>query len=87
MTALGFLIGEKLLLFATIAQVTESVFGSILFLSLQVLWMPFLLHAGCLLVLALALKVGGLRWYLPGIILATIIHVIYNLSVIGVIGI
>lgn len=85
-TALGFLIGEKILLFATIAQVTESVFGSILFLSLQVLWMPFLLHAGCLLVVAIALKAGGLRWYIPGIILASIIHVLYNLIVIGVIS-
>jgi ABC-type Na+ efflux pump permease subunit len=85
-TALGFLIGEKLLLFATIAQVTESVFGSILFLSLQVLWMPFLLHAGCLLVVAAALKVGGQRLYIPGIILATLIHICYNLIVIGVIS-
>ncbi len=84
-TALGFLAGEKLLLFATIAQVTESVFGSVMFLSLQLLWMPFLLHAGCLAVVAIALKVGGFRWYIPGIILATIIHVIYNLAVIGVI--
>lgn len=84
-TAVGFLAGEKLLLFATIAQVSESVFGSIMFLSLQVLWMPFLLHAGCLAVVAVALKGGGFRWYLPGIALATIIHVVYNLTVIGVI--
>ena len=43
-TAIGFLVGEKLLLFVTLAQITESVFGSILFLSLGVLWMPLLLH-------------------------------------------
>ncbi len=84
-TALGFLAGEKLLLFATIAQVTESIFGSVMFLSLQLLWMPFLLHAGCLAVVAVALKAGGFRWYIPGIILATLIHVFYNLTVIGVI--
>ncbi len=85
-TALGFVAGEKLLLFATIAQVTESVFGSILFLSLDLLWMPFLLHAVCVAVIAIALKAGGFRWYIPGIFLATIIHVLYNLAVLGVIG-
>ncbi len=42
--ATGFLVGEKLLLFVTLSQITESVFGSILFLSLGVLWMPLLLH-------------------------------------------
>ncbi|MCP1714921.1 ABC-type Na+ efflux pump permease subunit [Methanocalculus alkaliphilus] len=84
-TALGFLAGEKLLLFATIAQVTESVFGSILFLSLELLWMPFLLHAVCLGIVAVALKAGGLRMYIPALCCATVVHVIYNLAVIGVI--
>lgn len=36
----GFLLGEKLLLFATLAQISESIFGAALFTSLQVLWLP-----------------------------------------------
>ena len=58
-TALGFLVGEKLLLFVTLAQITESVFGSILFLSLGVLWMPLLLHFAGVLIVATCLKYGG----------------------------
>ncbi len=68
-TATGFLVGEKLLLFVTLAQITESVFGSILFLSLGVLWMPLLLHFAGVLIVASFLKLGGraglprgLRW-------------------------
>ncbi|WP_243670922.1 PrsW family intramembrane metalloprotease, partial [Methanoculleus chikugoensis] len=56
----GFLAGEKLLLFATLAQITESIFGSVLFLSLQVLWMPLLLHiAGVLITGGFLLLWGG----------------------------
>ncbi len=51
-TAMGFLIGEKLLLFATLAEITESVFGSVLFLSLGVLWLPLLIHFVCILIVA-----------------------------------
>ncbi|MDD4127172.1 MAG: PrsW family intramembrane metalloprotease, partial [Methanomicrobium sp.] len=42
--ALGFLIGEKLLLFATLAEISDSIFGAVLFASLQVLWLPLSLH-------------------------------------------
>jgi len=57
-TAFGFLVGEKLLLFATLAEITESVFGNVLFLSLGVIWLPFLLHFACLLIVAFSMK----RW-------------------------
>ncbi|MDD1661193.1 MAG: PrsW family intramembrane metalloprotease, partial [Methanomicrobiales archaeon] len=45
-TAAGFLIGEKLFLLAMLSQITDSVFGSILFLQqgALLLWMPLLLH-------------------------------------------
>ncbi|MEN6610115.1 MAG: ABC transporter permease [Methanoregulaceae archaeon] len=80
--ALGFLIGEKLLLLVTLAQITESVFGSILFTSLQVLWMPFLLHFAGILIVGACLKIWGKRGFIPGLILATIVHCIYNLILI-----
>jgi len=78
-TALGFLIGEKLLLFVTLAQITESVFGSILFLSLGALWLPFLLHFTCVLIVGAFLKYGGRRWFVPGLAIAMVVHCLYNL--------
>jgi ABC-type Na+ efflux pump permease subunit len=77
-TAAGFLIAEKLLLFVTLAQITESVFGSILFLSLGVLWMPFLLHFVCVLIVGCSLKRWGGRGFVIGLIFATLVHCIYN---------
>ncbi|MDD1683228.1 MAG: ABC transporter permease [Methanoregula sp.] len=78
-TAIGFLAGEKLLLFVTLAQITESVFGSILFLSLGVLWMPLLLHFAGVLIVACCLKLGGRGWFVPGIAMAMVVHSLYNL--------
>ncbi|MFA5331093.1 MAG: ABC transporter permease [Methanoregula sp.] len=77
--ALGFLAGEKLLLFATLSQITESVFGSVLFLSLGVLWLPFLLHFLCVLIVGCSLKKWGSRGLFTGLIVATAIHCLYNL--------
>lgn len=82
-TALGFLAGEKLFLFAMLSQVTESLFGSVLFLSLQVLWIPFLLHFSTILLVGLFLRFAGGRGYAPGLFLATIIHSVYNLILIA----
>lgn len=81
-TAAGFLFAEKLLLFVTLAQVTESIFGSILFLSLGALIPPLLLHFAGALSLAAAVKVGGRRGYIPGLLGATLVHCLYNASLI-----
>ncbi|HEX3002170.1 MAG TPA: PrsW family intramembrane metalloprotease, partial [Methanoregula sp.] len=78
-TAIGFLVGEKLLLFVTLAQISDSVFGSILFLSLGSLWLPLLLHFGCVLIVAVCLKKWGTRGFVPGLALAMIVHCLYNL--------
>jgi ABC-type Na+ efflux pump permease subunit len=78
-TAIGFLAGEKLLLLITLSQITESVFGSILFLSLGVLWLPLLLHFAGVFVVACSLKLGGKKYFAFGIVAATVIHCLYNL--------
>ncbi|KUL00959.1 MAG: ABC-type transport system permease protein [Methanoculleus marisnigri] len=75
----GFLVGEKLLLFATLAQITESIFGSVLFLSLQVLWMPLLLHIAGVLITGSFLLLWGRRGYGPGLVVASVVHSLYNL--------
>ena len=76
--AAGFLAGEKLLLFATLAEISESVFGEIMFTSLQVLWMPLTLHFIGIFTTAAVLKLGGRRAYIPALIAATAIHTAYN---------
>jgi len=78
-TALGFLVAEKLLLLVTIAQISDSVFGSILFLSLGALWLPLLLHFVGVLIVATCLKLGGKRWLAPGLVIAMVVHCLYNL--------
>ncbi|MBN1195376.1 MAG: PrsW family intramembrane metalloprotease [Methanomicrobiaceae archaeon] len=78
--AAGFLIGEKTLLFATLAQISDSIFGAVLFASLQVLWIPLTLHFIGIFVTAAVLRTWGRRAYLPGLIAATVIHTLYNLS-------
>jgi ABC-type Na+ efflux pump permease subunit len=86
-TAIGFLVGEKLLLFATLAQISDSIFGSILFLSLGSLWLPLLLHFVCVLIVAFCLKIWGKKGYLPGIAIAVVVHCLYNLYfILGWIG-
>ncbi|MBN2733355.1 MAG: ABC transporter permease [Methanomicrobiaceae archaeon] len=77
--ALGFLTGEKLLLFATLAEISDSIFGAVLFASLQVLWLPLSLHFIGILTTATVLKAGGRRLYVPALILSTIVHSLYNL--------
>jgi ABC-type Na+ efflux pump permease subunit len=78
-TAIGFLVAEKLLLFVTIAQISDSVFGSILFLSLGSLWLPLLLHFVGVLIVAVCLKLGGKKWFVPGLTMAMVVHCLYNL--------
>jgi len=78
-TAFGFLVAEKLLLFITIAQISDSVFGSILFLSLGSLWLPLMLHFAGVLIVATCLKLGGKRWFVPGLTIAMVVHCLYNL--------
>ncbi len=78
-TAIGFLAGEKLLLFVTLAQISDSVFGSILFLSLGSLWLPFLLHFACVIIVACCLKIWGKKGFVPGLVIAMLVHCLYNL--------
>jgi len=78
-TAIGFLAAEKLLLFATLTQISDSVFGSILFLSLGSLWLPLLLHFVGVLIVAVCLKKGGKKWFVPGLMIAMVVHCLYNL--------
>lgn len=77
--ALGFLAGEKLLLFVTISQISDSVFGAALFLSIGMLWMPLLLHMAGVLITGAAILYKGKKALPFGIFMATMVHLAYNL--------
>jgi hypothetical protein len=77
-TAGAFLFAEKLLLFVTLSQISESVFGNILFLSLGALTLPFLLHSTGTLIGASFVRWKGAAGYVPGIIIASTVHCLYN---------
>ena len=77
--ALGFLVGEKLLLFITISQISDSVFGAALFLSIGMLWMPLLLHLAGVLITGTAVLLKGKKAIPFGLVLATTVHLLYNL--------
>ena len=81
--AAGFLAGEKLLLFVTLSQITESVFGSVLFLSTGMLVLPLLLHFCCTAIVVAGLKFERKTGYYAGLALATVVHCIYNIAIIG----
>jgi ABC-type Na+ efflux pump permease subunit len=80
-TGAGFLLGEKLFLFVMLTQITDSIFGSVLFLQqgILLLWLPLFLHIIGVLAVSLVMRAGGKRWYLPGLFAATVIHGLYNL--------
>ncbi|QSZ67016.1 ABC transporter permease [Methanofollis aquaemaris] len=82
-TGLGFLLGEKLLLFVMLSQVTGSVFGDVLFSGVGLLWMPFLLHTVGAAIVAAYLKIGGTRAYPFGVLTAGCVHALYNFVLIG----
>lgn len=75
----GFFFGEKLLLFATLAQISESVFGAALFTSLQVLWLPLTLHFTGAFITVSLIKVFGNRIYPVALVIASLVHGAYNL--------
>jgi ABC-type Na+ efflux pump permease subunit len=78
-TAFAFLVAEKLLLLVTISQIAESIFGTVLFSSLGLLYIPFSIHLVGILISGTALKLGGKRWYIPGLLLAVLVHCTCNL--------
>lgn len=82
-TGVGFLLGEKLLLFVTLSQLTGSVFGDVLFSGVGLLWMPFLLHTAGAAIVAAYLKIGGARAYPFGVLTAGCVHAFYNFVLIG----
>jgi hypothetical protein len=82
LSALGFMLAEKLLLYLALSVVSESTFVQALF-SAGFLLLPLALHAVSTAVVCLMAARFGTRFYPVAIIAGSIIHTLYNLYVMG----
>ena len=82
LSALGFLIGEKLLMYLALSVISESVFISALFGS-GLLAVPLILHFVSTAVVCLLTGRFGTRFYPLAIGAGAVIHTLYNLIIIG----
>ena len=83
--ALGFLIGEKLLLYIALSVISKSMFTEALF-GVGLLIVPFIMHFIATTVVCLFTARFGVRYFPVAIVAGSALHAIYNLYVIGVIG-
>ena len=84
LSALGFLIGEKLLLYVSLSVVSESMFSVALFSS-GFLLIPLVAHFCFTAIVCLLTHRLGARFYPLAIIAGSTVHFLYNLYVMGVI--
>ncbi len=81
LSGLGFFIGEKLLLLATITSITGSIFGTSLFMTGKLL-LPLFLHILTPVITALGIYRYGSRGFLPFLSVAIITHSLYNITIV-----
>ena len=77
LSGLGFLIGEKILVFTSVSFVTESAFSPLLFSSGLLLLVPLLAHFFFTAIVTLLTTKARLRYPLA-LLLAAILHALYN---------
>jgi hypothetical protein len=82
-SAMAFFLGEKLLLYFSLNVISESIFTTALF-STNLLWLPLIAHAIATLIVSLITYRLGVKYYPLALIMGAAIHLIYNLSVIGI---
>ena len=82
-SALGFLVGEKLLLYLALSVVSESMFTDAIF-SAGLLIAPLTMHFVATCAVCLLTSRLGIRLYPVAIVAGAVIHALYNLYIIGV---
>ncbi|MDD5493295.1 MAG: ABC transporter permease [Dehalococcoidia bacterium] len=82
-SAVFFFLGEKVLLFMSLSVISESVFTNAVFAG-NLLWIPLLLHCVCTTIVCLITWRFGIKSYPLALLAGSIVHGLYNLSVIGV---
>ncbi|MFH1647472.1 MAG: ABC transporter permease [Chloroflexota bacterium] len=81
-SAVGFMLAEKLLLFLAMSVVSDSLFVRALF-SGGLLLLPLALHVITTSVVCLATARFGTRFYPLAVVFGSLVHAIYNLNVVG----
>ena len=84
LSALGFLVGEKLLLYVSISVVSETMLSAAVF-SAGKLWIPLVAHSIFTTIVCLLTHRFTARRYPYAVIAGSIVHALYNLYVLGVI--
>lgn len=84
-TALGFFIGEKLLLSVAMCVISESMFTAAIFGTGLLLIVPLIAHFVFTSIVCLITARFGVKFYPIAILAGSVVHALYNLYVIGVI--
>lgn len=82
LSALGFMLAEKLLLFLIMDVISDSSIVETLF-SWSLLLAPLALHVGSTSVVCMATARFGTRFYILAVIFGSMLHAIYNFIVVG----
>jgi len=81
-SAVAFFLGEKLLLYFSLSVISASVFTAALY-NTNLLWLPLAIHVIATTGVCLITYRLGAKYYLFAILMGSAIHLIYNISVIG----
>lgn len=81
LSALGFLIGEKLVLLISVAVVSETMLSQAIY-GLGQIWVPLVAHLVCTAVTCLLTRRFGTRRYAWAVMAGAALHTIYNLTII-----
>ncbi len=84
LSAVGFLVGEKLLLLVSLSAVSESALSAALFSS-GMLWIPLIAHFAFTALVCLPTKRFGVKCYPYAVLAGSTVHALYNLYILGVI--
>jgi RsiW-degrading membrane proteinase PrsW (M82 family) len=76
----GFFVGEKLLLIITLAPIATSAFGLVMNMG-ALLLIPLIIHISGVMIISLGLYNKGAKYYIPLVVLAGILHSIYNIYI------
>ncbi|MDI3539671.1 MAG: hypothetical protein PWQ52_794, partial [Methanolobus sp.] len=80
LSGMGFFVGEKAVAVLTLAPIASSAFGAVMTMG-NLLLIPLLLHVSTAAVSSLVMYRFGTRRYLFSVIVATLVHSIYNLFI------
>lgn len=84
LAGLGFLLGEKGLLYVSVSIVSETMLSAALF-GAGMLWLPLTAHIFFTATVSLLTAKLGVRRYPLALLVGSALHVVYNLAVLGVI--